>query len=315
MTTTVGLRRTQIVSPLFALSAHTSHGSPSRRSAVMAVIKERFRRPEQVETGVRVHPVFDDFHRLRMQGSYEYPAHTHSNYELILVERGPYRCVLNGTELTIAAGQILVIKPGDRHQDHLRSGQRHYVIHFRLVSDAYGTNAVALFKPGIAPALQICPANHTRDVLFVRELKRETELKAAYAPVVQDCLLEALVWRTIRDLPQSGLSEAVLRLPKDEATRDQIVAVMRRHLRGNPSTVELAEELAMSQRHLAGRCKTLFGLSPARLFLRVKLLQAESLLRSRELRVKEVSDELGFANPYHFSRVFRRHFGRPPSQL
>jgi AraC-like DNA-binding protein len=49
--------------------------------------------------------------------------------------------------------------------------------------------------------------------------------------------------------------------------------------------------------------------------VRVKLQRAEALLRSREFRIKEVSDELGFANPYHFSRVFSRHFGRPPSRV
>ena len=281
----------------------------------MAVIKERFRRPVLVETGVRVHPVFDDFHLLRMEGDYEYPAHTHTNYELILVERGPYRCELNNTELSVANGQILVIKPGDHHQDHLRDGQRHYVLHFRLVSDAHGANAVALFKTRTVPALQVCPANHARDILFLQELKREAEQRAAYSPVVQDCLLEALVWRTIRDLPQQGLSNAILRLPKEEAMRDRIITIMKRHLNENPSIEELASELEMSPRHLAGRCKALFGLSPARLYLRVKMQRAEVLLRSREFRIKEVSDSLGFANPYHFSRVFRRHFGLPPSRF
>lgn len=281
----------------------------------MAVIKNRFRRPDQIESGVRVHPVFDDFHLLRMEGNYEYPGHHHTNYELILVEQGPYRCELNGAELVLKDGQILVIKPGDYHQDHLHNGQRHYVLHFRLVSDAHGVNAVALFKPKVAPALQICHANHVRDMMFLRELKREAEEKAVHAPVVQDCLLEALVWRTIRDLPAQGLSDAILRMPKDEATREQIVGVMKRHLKGSPSVVVLAEELCVSPRHLASTCKTLFGLSPARLFVRVKLQHAEVLLRSREYRVKEVSDDLGFANPYHFSRVFRRHFGRPPSHI
>jgi hypothetical protein len=31
----------------------------------MRVIKERYRRPLQAGTGVRIRPVFDDFHRLR----------------------------------------------------------------------------------------------------------------------------------------------------------------------------------------------------------------------------------------------------------
>jgi AraC-like DNA-binding protein len=281
----------------------------------MAVIKERFRRSTQIGSGARVRPVFDDFHRLRMEGDYEYPAHTHVNYELILVERGPYGCELNGEELTLKDGQILVIKPGDRHQDHLRDGQHHYVLHFRLVSDVRGVSAVALFKSDVDPALQICHGDHVRDVMFVRELKREAQEKAAHAPAVQDCLLEALVWRTIRDLPSQGLSEVILRMPKDEAMREEIVSVMERHMRANPSVGELSKELALSLRHLTGRCKALFGLPPARLFLRVKLQHAESMLRSHKYRVKEVSDELGFANPYHFSRVFHRFFGHPPSSV
>jgi len=281
----------------------------------VAVIKDRFRRPTQVDSGVRVHPVFDDFHLLRMEGDFEYPGHRHANYEMILVERGPYRCELNGVDLVLRDGQVLVIKPGDYHQDHLRDGQRHYVLHFRLVSDARGVEAVAIFKAKVPPSQQICQGTHTRDVLFIRELKREAQENAPHAPAVQDCLLEAMVWRTVRDLPEEALSEAMRRLPRDEATRERIVEAMKRRLRENLSMGALAGDLTMSPRHLAGRCRALFGISPARLFLRLKLQQADLLLRTRDLRVKEVSDELGFANPYHFSRVFRRHFGRSPSKI
>ena len=48
-------------------------------------------------------------------------------------------------------------------------------------------------------------------------------------------------------------------------------------------------------------------------FLR-ELRRAEEMLRYRGQRVKEVSEALRVANPYHFSRVFRRVHGRPPSQ-
>jgi AraC-like DNA-binding protein len=61
-------------------------------------------------------------------------------------------------------------------------------------------------------------------------------------------------------------------------------------------------------------CRRLFGDSPARLLLRLKLRRADEMLRDGDRRVKEVSDALGFANPFHFSRVFRRHLGRSPSQ-
>jgi AraC-like DNA-binding protein len=275
----------------------------------MIVIKQRFRRPIQTEGGPRLRPVFDDFHLLRMKGDYEYPRHQHTNYELILVERGPYRCELNGVELSLANGQVLVIKPGDWHQDHLRHGQRHYVLHFRVPD----LQSVGLFRSDIAPELQIGRGNHVPDALFLRELRRETEMAATYAPAIQDSLLEALFWRVVRDLAREGLSETMRRLPRREALREQIVAVLHRHLQVNPTVRTLAAEARMSPRHLTNLCRELFGEPPARLLLQLKLRRAEELLRFREMRVKEVSAELGFANPYHFSRVFRRYTGRAPS--
>jgi AraC-like DNA-binding protein len=281
-----------------------SHFAPT-----MIVIKQRFRRPLQAEGGPRLRPFFDDFHLLRMEGEYEYPRHQHTNYELILVEHGPYRCELNGVELALADGQVLVIKPGDWHQDHLGHGQRHYVLHFRVPD----LESVGLFKSDISPELQIGRGDHFHDALFLRELRREAELAATYAPAIQDSLLEALFWRVVRDLPQQGLTELIRRLPRREALREQIVAVLHRRLRDNPTVRALAAEAKMSPRHLTNLCQRLFGQPPARLLLQLKLRHAEEMLRFRGMRVKEVSEELGFANPYHFSRVFRRHRGRAPS--
>lgn len=280
----------------------------------MGVNKERFRRALQSDAGVRVRPVFDDFHRLTMEGDHEYPPHRHTNYELILVERGPYRCRLNAAELSLRDGQILVIKPGDEHQDHLRHGQRHYVVHFRLEGAAPGDRAVALFADSAHPVQQVCQGNHRREATLIRELRREAEAGAAHGPAVQDCLLEALFWRVVRDLPSEGLAEAMRRLPRDEASRERIAEAMQRQLRTNPTVAELARALDMSPRHLTNVCRALFGEPPARLFLRLKLRRAEQLLRYERLRVKEVSEVLGFANPFHFSRVFRRVIGRAPSE-
>ena len=138
-------------------------------------------------------------------------------------------------------------------------------------------------------------------------------MAASYAPAIQDSLLEALFWRIVRDLPPAGLTELIRRLPRREAMREQIGAVLHRRLRDNPTVRSLAAEAKMSPRHLTNLCQRLFGQPPARLLLQLKLRHAEEMLRFRGMRVKEVSEELGFANPYHFSRVFRRHRGRAPS--
>ena len=154
----------------------------------MGMIKNRFRRPQLAGFITRIRPVFEDFHLLRMDGDYEYPRHQHTNYEVILIDRGPYRCELNGEELTLEKGQVLVIKPGDWHQDHLRDGQRHYVLHFRLVDPISGEPGTPLFRSEVPPTGQVCQGNYSHDTFFLRELRREAEKGEPHAPAVQDSL-------------------------------------------------------------------------------------------------------------------------------
>ena len=248
-----------------------------------------------------------------MEGDYEYPRHQHTNYEVILVDRGPYRCELNGEQLTLVAGQVLVLKPGDWHQDHLRDGQRHYVLHFRLAGHAAGEHAPVLFRNGCLPSDQISVGNYSRETFFLRELRREAEEGAPHSPAVQDSLLEALFWRIARGLSPSALSDELLHLPRDEAKREALAGAFSKHIKDSPTVQQLAREAGMSARHFTTLTRQIFGKGPARFLLELKLQRAEEMLRYQGLRVKEVSEELGFANPYHFSRAFRRVLGRPPS--
>lgn len=282
-------------------------------SIAMMVHKDRFRRPQQSESGVRLRPVFDDFHLLWMEGQYEYPRHQHTNYEVILVERGPYRCELNETELVLARGQVLVIKPGDWHQDHLRHGQRHYVLHFRILGADAGKRAIPLFRSGVAAGEQICGGDYSREAWVLDQLRREALSGAHYAGAVQDSLLEALFWRLLRGLDPLAVSPELRQLPVLETQREEIAGVLASFVDRNPDVQELAAALHLSPRHLTNRCRQLFGQSPARLLLQLKMRRADELLEHRALRVSEVSDALGFVNPFHFSRVYRRLHGHAPS--
>jgi AraC-like DNA-binding protein len=278
----------------------------------MFVHKQRFRRPLQPEGLERVRPIFHDFHLLEMEGDYEYPRHQHTIYEAILVENGPYRCELNERELTLVNGQVLMIKPGDWHSDHLHDGQRHYVVHFRLFSGVTDVNTPPVFRENIRPEGQICCGDYARETWFLHELKAEAEGARAYAPAVQDALLSAMFWRLIRGLDASVLSPEFRRIPLEEAHREELVQLFSRYLTKNPKVSTLAREIGLSPRHFTNRSRALLGASPAKFLLRLKIERAEELLRYHGMRVGEVSEELGFANPYHFSTVFRRTLGTSP---
>lgn len=276
--------------------------------------KQRYHRVHASHRHMGIQPVFADFHRLVMNEDHEYPRHRHTGYEAILVERGPYLCELNGVELQLAAGEVLIIKPGDWHADHLRAGQRHFVLHFTLEA-ARGARAPGVFGAGAGAEDQVARGDFARDARLLREIQAEAEAGADHAAAVQDGLLAALFWRWVRGLPARGLSREWRGLPAAEARREEIAALLARHVAGNPTVAELARALAVSPRQFTEQCRALLGAPPAKLLLELKLREAEAMLRHQGLRVGEVSEALGFANPFHFSRVCRRAWGRPPSAV
>lgn len=276
--------------------------------------KKRYHRVLAGHRRLGVQPVFSDFHRLDMRADHEYPRHRHAAYEAILVERGPYLCELNGKELRIVAGEVLIIKPGDWHADHLRAGQRHFVLHFTLEAGEGGRKP-ELFAPGVRPEDQVARGNFKRDSRLIQEIQSEAAGGRDHAAAVQDGVLAALFWRWVRGVPARGLSRTWRELPAAEVRREEIAAVLGKHLADNPTVAALARELAVSPRQFTTQCRELLGAPPARLLLEMKLREAEVMLRYQGRRVGEVSEALGFANPFHFSRVCRRAWGRPPSAL
>lgn len=54
---------------------------------------------------------------------------------------------------------------------------------------------------------------------------------------------------------------------------------------------------------------------PYRYLQHLRLNRAAELLQNSERPVKDVADELGFSDPYNFSRAFQRAFGLPPGRV
>ena len=77
--------------------------------------------------------------------------------------------------------------------------------------------------------------------------------------------------------------------------------------------LELAEELHLSRTQLFRKLKHLTGHSPTELLRDARLARADELLALGSLRVNEVAYQCGFADPAYFSRVYRQHRGKAPS--
>ena len=57
------------------------------------------------------------------------------------------------------------------------------------------------------------------------------------------------------------------------------------------------------------------GWSPGQYLLECRLRHAEKLLMTSHLRISEISNECGFEDEFHFSRIFKKHRAMSPSRL
>ena len=81
------------------------------------------------------------------------------------------------------------------------------------------------------------------------------------------------------------------------------------------SISEVAGRLGVTAEHLSRTFRKMGEVPPSKRLSLKKLTQAAGLLLSGEWKVKEVAYRLGYATPFHFSSVFRRHFGYSPRAL
>ncbi|KAA2301349.1 helix-turn-helix transcriptional regulator, partial [Clostridioides difficile] len=76
---------------------------------------------------------------------------------------------------------------------------------------------------------------------------------------------------------------------------------------------ELAAHARLSVPHYSQLFKQATGHSPIDYFLRLKIQHSCRYLDFTDWTVKQISSELGFKDPYYFSRLFSKMMGRSPT--
>jgi YesN/AraC family two-component response regulator len=92
------------------------------------------------------------------------------------------------------------------------------------------------------------------------------------------------------------------------------IVFMEAHLDSHLSLDQVAREAGMSKFHFCRHFKDSAGLTFREFLVRRRVARALGLLRDRSRTVTEVSLDVGFKDLAHFSRVFRKLTGQPPSR-
>lgn len=224
---------------------------------------------------------------------------------LILVLSGDGRLELHGRTHTLRGGDLLALPQGETYGYEASRAQPWRILWFNMTGplfphwlSQYGLLSAPVYpqvQPEIVQAvwagINLCRSGMPHD-----------QLQDALCAQIYSTLLA--LRRQFHACARPAGPAQELRFFIDELITAQPDAAF--------SMAEAAAQLNLSQRQLERRFTEAFHRTPYRYFLEQKLLLAKQYLRNTRLSVKEISQRLGFCDPYYFSNCFKREEGVSP---
>jgi AraC-like DNA-binding protein len=229
----------------------------------------------------------------------DFPYHS---IELVVSGRGSV--TLDGVRHRLQSGTLFRYGPGVDHRMAAEPGSRMV----KYFVDFTGSGVGRLFRSG--PWLDVEPRQlpePTRAQAIYDELQRIGSRQTPRARRMAALLLQQLVLLAADEaVPAKRLdsrSWAAYRRCRDQ---------MEAHVERVSSLGDVARACGLSPAHVCRLFRRHGDRSPHQALLRLKMARAASLLLERGLLVREAAEQVGFPDPYHFSKAFKRVYGASP---
>lgn len=92
------------------------------------------------------------------------------------------------------------------------------------------------------------------------------------------------------------------------------MAFMKAHLREPLTVGRLASLANLSRSHYTTLFRRVSGYAPLSYLNHLRMQRAVQLLHTTDLSIKQISDQLGFSDPFYFSRAFKKVYNHSPSE-
>ena len=232
---------------------------------------------------------------------------TKSNYTIWNIHEGNVWLEINGQVLKAGPGDVFLFYPGDTYKAYSDEGGCSFL--FFIFSLQSGNNIDAL-NDRIAgfyhhPAISQRSMDATNQYIEKYHGKECATLKL-YAFFL-DYFADIASLAAYATPFQTALSTA------DNLLIHKLLDYMNTHYTKNITVKELAEMASMSEKNFIRYFHFNAGISPKRYLIEQRMKYATELLADKNKSITDIAQEVGYSDPYCFSKAFRKYYGESPT--
>ncbi len=243
-----------------------------------------------------------EVYRGTFAGGFQSPSGTTDSFRILLVESGQLKYIVGGQSLKVGAGGLMLIPPGLWRR-------------WEVVSESEAVLSWCIIgtpKVPVDVSMPICrQAEGVQEHATMQRLGEQFRLvpdRAArlYMEGEVKAMLARMLAPTPHPRPAGGRRQSDLAIAR--ATQ-----WIREHFAEDDVLSALHARVDLSEKFFARRFKALEHVTPHQYLVSVRMREARRLLRNDCALVKQVAMAVGYSDPFHFSRLYRKHWGHPPS--
>jgi AraC-like DNA-binding protein len=242
--------------------------------------------------------------------------HSHDFYEICYVVSGKGTISVEGVTYKVSAGDIFFHKPGERHKGKTFSRDPYelLVIGLDMVDEEL---QFMLFEKAskLSQKFDIKQKRNVRDI-FENLLKEVRQRNIGHIILVRAFLMEIFVVIVREMLGQSRETDYIPRIinTHNKDLSRKAVEYLTANYKERLTVGKIAKRFYLSSYHFSRLFKKETSFSLIEYLVRIRIQESAKLLLTTNRAVKEIAYEVGFQDPYYFSKVFKKVYKSTPTQ-
>lgn len=264
-------------------------------------------------------------HYIEPESTFFHPEEKHDFWEMVCSVKGQVSCMADGKEIILQDGEIFFHKPNQSHSLSTDGGKQTgiFVLSFECLSEAmrfFSDKKVKLSKRQMNFIREIIEiAKRTYDITFYN---LDTDIMHLLAQptlggeqLIQNHV-ETLLIDIMRSLTEKEDGNEVF-LKETEINNklaEEIIKILKENLYNRLSIDDICKLINYSKSYLFRQFKSATEKSVMEYYTDLKIKKAKELLKSSDLSIREISEQLCFDTPNYFTKTFKKLNGITPSQ-